>query len=220
MTDERSRPSRKTWITGRIISSVVTRAPWSWSLLRPAVERFFDRAAAGWDSRTETGTPGHLAPLATAVLELPVEPERILEIGCGTGEGSLFLAREFPRATVRGVDISAEMIRRATRKIGLDPDARVAFRVGDAASLPWASGSFDLVVQINMPVFFAETSRVLRPGGSVIVTSSLAERTPFFTSDSLLQRGFSKVGVSTLDSGRAGDGTWFVGRKEADCLDR
>lgn len=183
--------------------------------MRPAVERFFDRAALDWDSRTETGSPAHLEPLATAVLSVSGEPERILEIGCGTGEGSLFLAREYPRATVRGVDLSAEMIRRATRKIGLDPDARVAFREGDAASLPYGPDSFDLVAQINMPVFFSETARVLRPGGTVIVTSSLGERTPFFTPDTVLTRRFSRVGVRHLDSGRVGEGTWFAGRKVA-----
>ena len=191
----------------------VAKAPWVWPLLRPGVERFFDRAARQWDSRTETGTPAHLEPLATAVLEVEGEPERVLEVGCGTGEGALFLAREFPRARVRGVDISAEMIRRATRKIGLDPDARVAFRVGDAARLPWAPESFDLLAQINMPVFFRESSRVLRPGGTMIVTSSLGEETPFFTPEEALARGFSKAGLEPVGSGRAGSGTWFVARK-------
>lgn len=192
---------------------VVAKAPWAWPLLRPGVERFFDRAASEWDSRTEPGTPAHLEPLATAVLKVEGDPERILEVGCGTGEGALFLAREFPRARVRGVDISAEMIRRATRKIGLDPDARVAFRVGDAARLPWAPESFDLLAQINMPVFFSESSRVLRPGGTIIVTSSLGAETPFFTPDEALARGFSKAGLAPVASGRAGSGTWFVARK-------
>lgn len=189
--------------------------PWVWPFLRRPVERFFDRAALGWDSRTETGTTAHLGPLAAAVLEVRPEPERILEIGCGTGEGSLFLAREFPRAGIRGIDLSAEMIRRATRKIGLDPDARVAFRVADAASLPWKDGSFDLVAQINMPVFFNETSRVLRPGGTVIVTASLGSGTPFFTSPETLARGFERVGISEVGRGTVDPGTWFMGRKEA-----
>ena len=180
------------------------------------MERFFDRAAFDWDSRTETGSPTHLQPLATAVTEMPSDPERVLEIGCGTGEGSLFLAREFPRASVRGLDLSAEMVRRATRKIGLDPDARVAFREGDASSLPWPPDSFDLVAQINMPVFFSEISRVLRPGGSVIVTSSSGEQTPFFTPVKTLTRRFRKAGIEPVESGRAGNGTWFIGRKGPD----
>lgn len=215
MRGDRPRPPRSVWIAGRIVSSTVALAPWSWPLMSAGVERFFDRAALDWDSRTETGTPTHLEPLATAVLEEGPVPERILEVGCGTGEGALFLAREFPRASVRGIDISGEMIRRATRKIGLDPDARVAFRVGDAATVPWPSESFDLVAQINMPVFFSEVSRVLRPGGRVIVTSSMGEQTPFFTPTRLLNRQFKKVGLEPEGSGRTGSGTWFIAKKRA-----
>ena len=39
-------------------------------------------------------------------------------------------------------------------KVGLDPEGRVAFRVGDAADLPYPDESFDLVAQLNMPPFF------------------------------------------------------------------
>lgn len=214
MAKTSSGPSRPVWLAGRTICSVVAVAPWAWPILRVGVERFFDRAAFDWDSRTETGSPGHLQPLATSVTRLGAQPERILEIGCGTGEGSLFLAREFPRASVRGLDLSGEMVRRATRKIGLDPDARIAFKVGDASDLPWGADSFDLVAQINMPVFFSEIGRVLRPGGSVIITASSGERTPFFTSARTLASRFRRVGVERVDSGTAGSGTWFLGRKE------
>ena len=213
MPASKPRPKRRIWLAGRLISWLISTAPWSWPLWRSGVERFFDRAARDWDSRTESGSPTHLEPLATAVLRVDVDPERVLEIGCGTGEGSLFLAREFARASVRGVDISSEMIRRATRKVGLDPDARVAFRVGDAAQLPWGHGSFDLVAQINMPVFFSEISRILRPNGTVVITSSFGEDTPFFTSERVLARRFRRFDIEPLESGRAGCGTWFVGRK-------
>ena len=79
------------------------------------------------------------------------EPERVLEVGTGTGAGALLVAREFPHARVRGVDISPEMIRRAQNRIGLDPEGRVAFKVADAANLPYEDESFDLVVQLNTP---------------------------------------------------------------------
>jgi trans-aconitate methyltransferase len=48
-----------------------------------------------------------LTPLAAAVLEVGA-PESVLEVQCGEGDGALFLAREFPRARVRGVDSSAD----------------------------------------------------------------------------------------------------------------
>jgi ubiquinone/menaquinone biosynthesis C-methylase UbiE len=179
------------------------------------VAGFFDAAAPGWDERTAAGSADHLAALAAAVLQVPGEPERVLEIGCGTGAGALFLAREYPRARIRGVDISPAMISRATAKIGLDPEARVAFRVADGSDLPYPEDSFDLVAQINTPVFFSEIARVLRPGGTVLITSSLGDETPFSTPEPTLRSGFSKVGMSPLGSGIAGEGTWFTARKES-----
>ena len=86
------------------------------------MRRFFSDLAPGWDARTGAGGPQHLASLASAVLHVQSVPERILDIGCGTGEGSLFLAREFPQARVRGVDLSEEMIEQAVGKTGLDPE--------------------------------------------------------------------------------------------------
>ncbi len=118
-------------------------------------------------------------------------PERALDIGTGTGVAALFVAREFPHASVRGVDVSEEMIRRAKAKVGLDPEGRVAFRVADASSLPYDDGDFDLVTLLNMPPFFAEIARVLRHGGHAIVAASSGDRTPFFTPDAVLERGFS-----------------------------
>lgn len=207
------RPPRRVWLAGRLTAWVVAVVPGLWPLLRNGVERFFDSAAAGWDSRTETGTTSHLEALATATLRASIRPERILEIGCGTGAGCFFLAREFPQASVRGLDLSSEMIRRAVRKNGLDPEARVAFRVGDASSLPWKESSFDMVAQINMPVFFSEVERVLRPGGVAIITSSMGPDTPFFTPTPTLRRGFSKVGMEAMDSGTAGKGSWLIASK-------
>jgi ubiquinone/menaquinone biosynthesis C-methylase UbiE len=116
---------------------------------------------------------------------------------------------------VRGVDLSEAMIRRAQRRIGLDPEGRVAFRVADAADLPYDDDSFDLVAQLNMPPFFAETARVLRPGGHFVIAASFGPATPFYTPESVLRRGFARVGLEQVDSGTAGDGTYWVARVPA-----
>ena len=123
---------------------------------------FFDRSAAGWDERTGAGSVDHLAGLAVAVGQVEPRPERVLDLGTGTGEAALFLAREYPTASIRGVDVSEAMIAAAKAKVGLDPEGRVAFKVADAARLPYGDDSFDLVTQVNMPPFFAEIARVLR----------------------------------------------------------
>jgi ubiquinone/menaquinone biosynthesis C-methylase UbiE len=180
--------------------------------MRRPMTRYFSELALGWDERTAAGSADHLAPLAAATLAVRPSPERVLDVGCGTGEGSLFLAREFPQARVRGVDISEEMIRAAVAKVGLDPEGRIAFKVGDASDLPYADESFDLVAQLNMPPFFSELARVLRPGGHVIVASSWGEDTPFFTPAKRLEWKFRQHAVEPVESGRAGSGTFYVGR--------
>jgi ubiquinone/menaquinone biosynthesis C-methylase UbiE len=200
-------------LVGRAINTVVIKAPWLWPVLRPAVRWFFDDLAPRWDVRPERDPVTALAPLAAAVLHVRPAPERVLDLGTGTGEGALFLAREFPTARVRGVDISEPMIKEAQRKVGLDPEGRVAFRVADAGALPFDDASFDLVTLVNMPPFFAEIARVLRPGAFVIMTASRGPTTPFYTSDAVLSRGFARHGVEPVASGTAAAGTYWVGRQ-------
>ena len=208
---ERQIPSRVR-LTGRALNATVARAPWLWPVLRPAMRGFFDRNAEGWDGRTGAGSVSPLEALATATALLSPAPERVLDLGTGTGEAALFLAREVPRASVRGVDFSEEMVRLASAKVGLDPEGRVAFKVADASALPFPDDHFDLVAQVNTPPFFGETARVLAPGGHVIVAASRGEATPFFTPAAVLERGFGRRGIDPLETGTAGAGTYWVGR--------
>jgi SAM-dependent methyltransferase len=200
-------------VIGRMLNRLVVRAPWAWPLVRAPMRRFFSGKALGWDERTRAGSVDHLAPLAAALLHVNPAPERALEVGTGTGEGALLVAREFPQGSVRGVDLSDEMIRCAKAKVGLDPEGRIAFRVADAAHLPYEDESFDLVTHLNMPPFIAEVERVLRPGGQVIVASSWGSATPFYTPKAALDWGFAKRGIEPDAAGEAGVGIYWVGRK-------
>lgn len=204
-------PPLRTRLIGRAIAATVARAPAAWPLLRGPVRSFWDRFAPEYGTRVETGGATRLAPLAAALLEV-AEPERALDVGTGLGDGALLVAREFPSARVRGVDISEEMIRRARDRVGLDPEGRIAFRVADAAALPYDDHSFDLVTQLNMPVFFAEIARVLRPGGHVVVADSFGASTPFHTPARVLRRGFARRGLEPAAAGGVGEGTFFVAR--------
>lgn len=195
------------------MNRLVVRAPWAWPLLRRPMRSFFDRAAPGWDDRPGAGSPEYLAPLAAALLHVKPAPERALDVGTGTGDGTFLIAREFPQASVRGIDISEEMIRAANSKVGLDPEGRVAFRILDAADLPYDEGSFDLVTHLNMPPFAAEVARVVRPAGYVVVASSWGSATPFYTPNSVLDWAFAKRGIEPVEAGEVAAGTYWVGRK-------
>lgn len=212
MPEDRTPPDRKTVLIGRSICRIAAVAPWAWPLIGASVGRFFDRAAAGWDERTSAGSPEHLATLAGGLDALEPKPERVLDLGCGTGAGTLFLAREYPAASIRGVDLSASMISKAQSKIGLDPEGRVTFRTADASDLPFGDDSFDLVAQVNMPIFFREVYRVLRPGGAFVIASSLGDRTPFSTPEKLVRRKLDAHGFESAVSGRAGEGSWIAAK--------
>ena len=130
--------------------------------------RLDDRRKRSSCDHRDLSTPP-LTPLAVAALRVPRSPERVLVIGCGNGEPAIFLAREFPRARVRGVDPSEALIREASARVGLDPEGRIAFKAGRAASLPYPDEFFDLVALVDERPEMREVARVLSPGGYLIL---------------------------------------------------
>jgi SAM-dependent methyltransferase len=152
-----------------------------------------------------------LTPLATAVLHVPA-PERALVIGCGDGEAVLFLAREFPAARVRGVDPSAAKVREASARVGLDPEGRVAFKLGKPRSLPYPDDFFDLVVQFDSRSAAAEAARVLRPGAHLILAGAEPSGFAADAREVLRRRRLARAGIEPVRTGEAGGGNFFVGR--------
>jgi ubiquinone/menaquinone biosynthesis C-methylase UbiE len=150
-----------------------------------------------------------LTPLAAAALHVG-DPERILQIECGDGEATLFLAREFPSARVRGVDSSRQAVDRAGARIGLDPEGRVAFKQGSPRSLPFPADHFDLLAAVDALPAPAEASRVLRPGGFLALASIRAAATPPGWRGKLLRRRLARLGFETIWSVAAGEGSFAV----------
>ncbi len=108
---------------------------------------------------------------------VPVEAgARVLEVGCGTGVVVRDLARLVGRrGEIVGVDLSRRLLARARelcRDAGRGP--RIALRVADGASLPFAAGRFDAALAITVILHVPdplrvvrEMARVTRPGGRV-----------------------------------------------------
>jgi SAM-dependent methyltransferase len=157
------------------------------------------------------GTPS-LVALATAVLHVDRNPERVLEIRCREGDGVMFLAREFPAARVRGVDSDESLIRAATARVGLDPEGRVAFKRGGRRSLPFPDDFFDLVVQRGGLLFTAEVVRTLRPGGYLVYVTRPPRWLPLKASPKRFMRPLRRLGFSAVDAGEADGESFYVSR--------
>ena len=104
-------------------------------------------------------------------------PLRVLDLGTGPGVSAFALAEALPDSVVTGVDLSPRMIARArAHHAHTFPHLRdVDFLVADAAALPFAPASFDLVTGHSFlyllpdPVaVLREARRVLRPQGVAV----------------------------------------------------
>src|SRR5580692_9396639 len=103
---------------------------------------------------------------------------RILEVGVGTG---LSLPGYASGNSVYGVDISAEMLRKAHERVArMRLDHVEGLAVMDAESLDFPDSSFDVVVAQyvvtavpNPEKALDEFARVLRPGGEIVITSRI-----------------------------------------------
>jgi ubiquinone/menaquinone biosynthesis C-methylase UbiE len=157
-------------------------------------------------------SPPPLTPLAAAVLHVG-RPERVLQVACGDGEATLFLAREFPTARVRGIDADAGAVAAASRRVGLDPEGRVAFKVGGPRRIPYPDDHFDLVAVVDARPAATELARVLRPGGHLVLAATRGAAAGSGFSAWLLTRALRARGFETVAEEPAGAGSFLVARR-------
>lgn len=143
------------------------------SLAKQDIAHSFSKAAPGYDSvamlQRDVGS-ALLARLDSRALQ----PERILDLGSGTGYFFPPLHERFPAASYLGLDLAEGMVAFSREQ---HPQAG-HWMVGDAESLPLAAGSIDLVFSSlalqwshRPELLCAELARVLRPGGVCVFTS-------------------------------------------------
>jgi malonyl-CoA O-methyltransferase len=104
------------------------------------------------------------------------QPQRVLDLGAGTGRGSALLKQRYPKADVIALDLAAPMLREAKKHASW---RRPLLRVcGNANQLPLADHSID-VLHSNLCIqwcddaaaLFAECVRVLKPGGFLAMST-------------------------------------------------
>jgi len=119
----------------------------------------FDRAVAAYQDRF----------LAAAVIG---RADRVLDIGCGSGQTTRDAARAAADGLALGVDLSGQMIALARRLAAEQGLGNARFEQADAQIYPFSAGSFDVAISRTGSMFFADAAaaftniaRALRPGG-------------------------------------------------------
>lgn len=105
-------------------------------------------------------------------------PATVLDVGCGIGGTSRYIAKKFPSATVTGITISPEQQRRATELAKERNIPNAKFELCDALDMKYPDNSFDLVWACesgeHMPdkeKYVQEMTRVLKPGGRIVIAT-------------------------------------------------
>ncbi|HYW17792.1 MAG TPA: class I SAM-dependent methyltransferase [Nodularia sp. (in: cyanobacteria)] len=103
-----------------------------------------------------------------------LDAKTVLELGCGKGFNSCFLAEQYPEVSFTGIDLTPSHIKIANKKA--DNFSNLSFQEGNFNQLNFLDQSFDVVFAFEclchaspVEIPLAEIFRVLRPGGKLIV---------------------------------------------------
>ncbi len=147
-----------------------------------AVDPFAYAKSIGYSEQEMRSVPAEAAithgcgnPTALAQLK---PGQVVLDLGCGGGLDAFLAAQRVGAGgRVIGLDMTAEMIEKATASAGKGGYVNVEFHVAEIERLPVASDSVDVVISncvINhasdKPAVFKEVHRVLKPGGSLFLS--------------------------------------------------
>ncbi len=117
---------------------------------------------------------------AATVARVQLTPgEAVLDLCCGAGASAIPAARAVgPTGRVLGVDLAAPLLEAARARAADEGLTNIEFRESDARYTNLPDGSFDAVICVfgvffasNMEAFTAEMWRLVRPGGSLAITT-------------------------------------------------
>ncbi len=145
---------------------------------------FSESSARRYEHQVEilfNGTAGAMRRLILPPLvSLLPKNARILDLGCGPGTSTRYLAETFSKAKITALDLSAPYLKVAQEK--LRPYAKVDFVQGDATATDFKDGLFDAVVstyllhelpQPEREKLIKEAWRLVKPGGVLALADSL-----------------------------------------------
>jgi ubiquinone/menaquinone biosynthesis C-methylase UbiE len=145
-----------------------------------------------WARLTETKARHRLLQLAR-----PQDGNRVLEVATGTGVQLSALARRNPSGLTVGLELAERMVIETRNRISADHLARIPIVRADALRMPFEDQSFDLVTNSYMldllpreliPRALMEFSRVLRPGGRLVLVNMTKGERPWHRGWDMLYR--------------------------------
>lgn len=139
---------------------------------KKAARRAFERAAPGYDRHSALESEVESRLLERVEL-FRNQPERVLDLGCGPGNGSDALGAQFEKAQIIALDWSPAML-----AISGKPGAGNVSRIcADMQAIPLAAASVDLVFSnlalqwsADLPAVFTEFRRIMKPGAMLVFT--------------------------------------------------
>lgn len=146
---------------------------------RQQVENMFDSISGAYDKMNRMMTLSRDIEWRRKAIDSlkDFDPKKILDIATGTGDFAIESCNRLAPDSVMGVDISEKMMEVGKEKVAkLGLQDKISFRYGDSLSLEFGDASFDAVTIAfgvrnfqNLEVGLKEMSRVLRPGGRLVI---------------------------------------------------
>jgi ubiquinone/menaquinone biosynthesis C-methylase UbiE len=125
------------------------------------------------DSFERSSQPFHHRLLDAAAIR---RSDRVLDVGCGTGQTTRGAARAAANGNALGVDLSSTMLADARRRAAHEGIANVSFLQADAQIHPFEGDAYDIVISNTGATFFgdvvaglANLRGALRPGGRLVL---------------------------------------------------
>lgn len=158
-----------------------------------AVAEFFDSISDEYAGAIRRCVPRYDEMLWALLYYLPkrvAKPSRILELGCGTGNLSLAIAKRFPEAELTAVDLSQSSLDLHAKRFAFESDVRptnVNTLCKDMRELDFGDGSFDLILSTialhhltgeEKQDLFQSCHRWLTPQGVLSYSDQFAGDTP------------------------------------------